>query len=278
MEVISAKRWLSWVPRTVLLCALMLGCTANADALSGAAADAAAAAAPADLTLPAPLIVLDPGHNPKQPGALGFRGVYEVDYNNAFCAGLADALRKSGFRVTLTHLPGQAIGLEDRPKFAEAAQGDLFVAIHHDSAQLMYLEKTEYHGKPAYKTRMSLSGYSIFVSEKNPFYDRSRYLAQLLGESLHELGRAPSHHHAEHIPGENRAPLDAILGIYRFDDLIVLKKTALPAVLIELGVIDDETDEAYVSNDANQQRMQHAIVNALKRYYEHAANGRKPAN
>lgn len=35
----------------------------------------------------------------------------------------------------------------------------------------------------------------------------------------------PSLHHAEPIHGENRELLDTTLGIYRFDDLTVLKKT-----------------------------------------------------
>jgi N-acetylmuramoyl-L-alanine amidase len=55
-------------------------------------------------------------------------------------------------------------------------------------------------------------------------------------------------------------------GIYRFDDLVVLKRTAIPAVLLEAGVITDPVDEAYVSSDANQAQIAEAIVSAVRRY------------
>ena len=169
------------------------------------------------------------------------------------------------------------MALQDRAAFAGQVHGDIFLSIHHDSAQAIYLERSEYDGKPAYKTREPLSGYSVFISMTNPLHDRSRKLAQLIGESLFELGRPPSYHHAEKIPGEGREPLDASLGIYRFDDLVVLKKATIPAVLIELGVIVDEADEHYVSNAGNQRKMQEAITSALKHYFLDAVRLTIPA-
>jgi hypothetical protein len=64
-------------------------------------------------------------------------------------------------------------------------------------------------------------------------------------ESLPAAGRA---HHAEPIKGENRELVNPELGIYRFDDLIVLKSAAMPAALLECGVIVNRSEESRAAN------------------------------
>ena len=211
-------------------------------------------------------IVLDPGHNPKQPGALGNQGIYEIVYNDNLTALLADALRKAGCTVLLTRRPNQEIGLEQRAQMANDNHADLFLAIHHDSAQPQYLEKITHTSLTAYQSTRPISGYSIFVSTLNPRFAESFRFAELLGQDMLALGRHPSLHHAEKIQGENRELLNEKLGIYRFDDLIVLKKTTVPAVLLEVGVIVDSKDERYVSSKDNQRAIVQAIVAAVREY------------
>ncbi|MDR3629648.1 MAG: N-acetylmuramoyl-L-alanine amidase [Desulfocapsaceae bacterium] len=211
-------------------------------------------------------IVLDPGHNPKQPGALGNQGIYEIVYNDNLTAQLADALRAAGFAVLLTRSPSQNIGLEERARIANDFNADLFLAIHHDSAQPQYLEKITHNALPAYQDKMPITGYSIFVSKLNPQFADSYRFAELLGQGMLALGRSPSLHHAENIQGENRELLDTRLGIYRFDDLIVLKKTTVPAVLLEVGVIVDPKDQQYVNDKNNQKAIVGTIVSAVRKY------------
>jgi N-acetylmuramoyl-L-alanine amidase len=214
------------------------------------------------------VVVIDPGHNPQQGGALGARGIYEVRYNDALSAKLAAALQATGMHVVLTRAANEEISLGGRAELANTRQADLFLAVHHDSAQLKYLNKTEVNGATAYQTRQSIAGYSIFVSAINPKFAQSLQFAKLLGDELRALGRPPTLHHAEPIAGENRALLDADLGIYQFDELLVLRKTTVPAVLLEVGVIVDRADEAYVSDNAKQDAIVKAIlaaVNAFRR-------------
>jgi len=211
-----------------------------------------------------PVIVLDPGHSPPTGGALSIRGVYEVEYNDRFAAGLAIALQKAGFHVVLTRQPDQAASLQERSALANRLKPDLFLALHHDSAQLVHLEPLHVNGVATYRTKEEIAGYSLFVSRENAQFNRSWLFAQQLGKNLLSLGRPPTLHHAEHIAGENRELLDKKLGIYRFDRLAVLRKTEAPAVLLELGVIVDQDDDAYVSNPTNQETMIQAIVTAIK--------------
>lgn len=211
-------------------------------------------------------IVLDPGHHRSQPGALGVRGIYEVTYNDRLSAQVAQALRAAGFVVVLTRGPDQEISLEGRAQLANDLRPDLFLAIHHDSAQLQYLEKIKAGKLDAYRTVKPIAGYSLFVSKLNPRFAQSLRFAQMLGRELVALGRKPAMHHAEPIAGENRELLDKDLGIYRYDGLLVLRKTEVPAVLLEAGVIPDPGDEAYVSDAAHQAELARAVVEAVRRY------------
>ena len=214
-----------------------------------------------------PLIVLDPGHNPDQGGALGARGIYEVAYNDALVSRLAAALTAQGYQVRLTRTPEQQIELAERAHFANELHADLFLAIHHDSAQPQYLEHIQTDGRDAWRTTQPIAGYSVFISRLNPKAQNSETFGALLAKEMNALGRPPALHHAEAIAGENRELLDRKLGLYRFDDLVVLKKTDMPAALLEVGVITDPADETYVSNAGNQAKIVDAIVAAVRRYF-----------
>jgi len=91
-------------------------------------------------------------------------------------------------------------------------------------------------------------------------------VARLLGEELGKLGRKPSLHHAEPITGEGRQLLDSNLGIYRYDDLAVLKNSNIPAILLEVGVIVDQADEAYVASSEHQDSIATAILAAFLKF------------
>jgi len=213
---------------------------------------------------PPPLVLLDPGHTASRPGAVGIRGVAEVEYNDAFVALLSPRLVRAGFRVEVSRAPGEEIDLSARAARAGASGAWLLLSIHHDSAQPQLLAREERDGRTAYRALRPIRGYSLFVSEGNARPEASLRAARALGRRLLALGRPPSLHHAEPIPGEGRALLDRDLGIYRYDELAVLRQAPCPAVLLELGVLVDEIDEAYVSDPAHRAAMADAVVEALK--------------
>jgi N-acetylmuramoyl-L-alanine amidase len=210
-----------------------------------------------------PLVVLDPGHTARSPGAIGVRGTPEVEYDDAFVALLAPKLVRAGFRVAVTRAPGEELDLPGRAARADALGAWLLLSIHHDSAQPQLLQLGEREGRTTARATRPIRGYSLFVSELNPAPLASLRVARAIGRRLLELGRPPSLHHAEPIPGEGRALLDQRLGIYRYDELAVLRRASCPAVLLEVGVLVDEVDETYVSDAANRQALAEAIARAL---------------
>jgi N-acetylmuramoyl-L-alanine amidase len=211
-----------------------------------------------------PLIVLDPGHSPNQPGAFSHRGIGEVVYNDAIAALLADTLKARGYQVLLTRNPKESKKLAERVEVPPQLKNQsiaAFISLHHDSAQLKYLREVG----GFYTTTQRIAGYSLFVSKLNLHFESSLGLAKAIGSELLALGRPPTLHHAEAIPGENRPLLDSALGIYHFQDLYVAKNAPSPALLIEFGVLVDPADEAYISQIENQKRMVSAIARGLQK-------------
>lgn len=218
-----------------------------------------------------PIILLDSGHTNTTPGAISVTGKYEVVYNDNLVAKLSNSLKIAGYVPILTRKPDQKISLHERADIANSHHALALFSIHHDSAQLVHLEPVTLKGVTTYRTRKPIAGFSIFVSKRNQYFAESLVVARLLGEELKKLGRKPSLHHAEPILGEGRQLLDISLGIYRHDDLAVLKNSNFPAILLEVGVIVDPADEAYVSSSEHQDSIVTAILVAIGRFAGKAA-------
>ena len=80
-----------------------------------------------------PLVVIDPGHGGRDPGAVG-AGIRESDVTLALAIALRDELvRQGGVRVALTREDDRSLALAERPDIARRMDADLFVSIHADS-------------------------------------------------------------------------------------------------------------------------------------------------
>jgi len=83
-------------------------------------------------------------------------------------------------------------------------------------------------------------------------------------------------HYTESFMGRwKRVLLDAIVGVYRYDTLFVLKKTQMPAVLLEAGSIANRDEELEMASPERQQLISAAVVDAVDRFC--AAQSDKPA-
>ena len=111
---------------------LLPGAALAAAAASGRSAPAAPARQGA--RPPPPLVMLDPGHGGKDPGAIGFSGTYEKQVSLAAAFELKRQLEAQGrYRVALTRTRDAFIPLDERVAKAQAHGAALFVSMHADA-------------------------------------------------------------------------------------------------------------------------------------------------
>ena len=176
-----------------------------------------------------------------------------------------------GFTSTARMLTGGGRGsLGLRAAKANGFDANLLLSVHHDSVQSAYLERWTFGGaEQTYCDRFK--GWSLFVSRANPQVRESAVFARLLADRLLAAGLPFTRHHAEAIRGENRRFLDPIRGIYRYDELAVLKAAAVPAVLLEAGLIVNRDEEVMLAGPERQNRIAGAIVGAVETFCAGAA-------
>lgn len=225
---------------------------------------ACALAAPGLSAAEPPLIAVDVGHSSARPGAVSARGRPEFTFNRDLAVAVDQALQDRGFRTRMIGVGGDVNELSARTASAADADADFFLSIHHDSVQEHYLEGWTVDGREQRRSNR-FSGFSLFVSRKNPQPAESLVCARQIGEALRGAGQSPSLHHAEPIRGENRPLADAANGVYFFDDLIVLKTARTPAVLVEAGIIVNSDDERSLRQPALQHRIAGALADGLQR-------------
>ena len=80
-------------------------------------------------------------------------------------------------------------------------------------------------------------------------------------------------HHAEKIKGECREIVDREKGVYRFDDLVLLRSVDSPAVLLECGIIRNRQEELLLNDPTYQSRIIAAISEALSEFRTGIASG-----
>jgi N-acetylmuramoyl-L-alanine amidase len=212
--------------------------------------------------------VLDVGHTRTAPGATSARGVKEFEFNRQLAEAVREALVGKGFASTFVLIisgDGSHAELLGRVARENSLRPDLLLSLHHDSVQPRYLQPWTVNGKQQlYSDRFS--GYSIFVSNANPYPAESLRFAKLLGTELVARGMRFSKHHAEPIEGEGRAVIDPLAGIYLFNGLTVLSYARAPAALLESGLIVNRQEELVLSSPSTRAAIASAITSAVTNF------------
>jgi N-acetylmuramoyl-L-alanine amidase len=205
-------------------------------------------------------VAVDVGHTLAASGAVSARGGKEFDFNRVLAGKVVSALAVRRLGVRPINFDGQIESLEARPQ--QAAGSDFFFSIHHDSVQAELLEEWSWNGTTqTYSDRHS--GFALFVSRNNPDPVTSLLCASAIGARLRRLGFIPAIHHANSLPGHDRPYADADNAVHYYDNLIVLYRTTLPAVLFEAGVIKHRDEELALLDPERQTRMADAIATGI---------------
>jgi len=210
-------------------------------------------------------VVVDVGHTAAVPGAMSARGATEYSFNLALAQDAKQALVDAGFAKTellITDKPPPQ-GLMVRAAEANRLPADLFLSIHHDSVPDDLLKTWQYEGQDQHYND-DYPGYALFISNDNGDRLGSLLFGGFLGKELQARGLQYTPHYTLALMGHRRRELlDPVAGVYRYDALIVLRMTRMPALLLEAGSIVNRQEELDLGAPDRRGRTSAAIVAAV---------------
>lgn len=226
---------------------------------------------------PLPLVVLDPGHGGRDPGAIGTTGVYEKRIVLQAALELKRRLEAARIcRVALTRSRDVFIPLAERVEIAQRRNAALFVSLHADSApgargaSVYTLSETASDAMSAAlaqrENRSDLAG-GLNLPSVSP--DVQRILLSLMRQET----RVGSNRLARLAVRELGEEVQLLPNTHREAAFVVLKSPEVPSALVELGFLSDPRDEAALQQRAHRARLTLALSRAVKQWLESTATG-----
>jgi N-acetylmuramoyl-L-alanine amidase len=224
------------------------------------------------------IVVVDPGHGGKDPGAVGAKGEREKDVVLSIAQMLAKRLKKEkGFDVKLVRNDDFFVPLRKRVAIARQHKADIFISVHADAAP-----------------RLTASGASVYcLSEGGATSATARFMAQrengadLLGAtSLLNLKDKDPMLAGVILDMSMNATIAASLQLgstvlgsladittlhqKRVEQagFAVLKSPDVPSILVETGFISNARDSQRLVTARHQQAVADGLFKGLQRYFE----------
>jgi len=173
------------------------------------------------------LIVIDAGHGGKDPGAV-FSSVYEKSLNLDIAKRLKELLTAKGYEFIMTRTTDKFVELADRAELANQKGADLFISIHNNSMP---------------------SGYSGVMT---------LYSTRDIDEefSSKDLANAIQTRMVKTLGTKD-------IGARERDNLVVLNKTTMPAVIVEVGCMSDSKELKELKKATFRQKAAKGIYEAI---------------
>lgn len=220
------------------------------------------------------LVVIDPGHGGKDPGAMA-NGLREKDLNLQFALCLAERIKKLGFNVRLTREDDVYLKLRERTDLANQWQADMFISVHanalpkgrHASGTEIYIMAL-----PTDKDAMELAlienreltgeNGSESVAQVD---QKTKMLLNILGNMQQNAKISESTDVAEYLfnAGKKQG-----LNMRRVAQapFFVLRGASMPAVLIETGFLTEKSEAKRLASSSFQQQFADAIARGVAAY------------
>ena len=186
-----------------------------------------------DYNISSRLVVLDAGHGGEDSGALGVidgKTIMEKDITLSVTEKVRDILKGNNVDVEMTRDTDVKPSLDERAEFANSRNAYMFVSIHINAN-----EKPEPNGIETY--------YCKSANVDGDGFNGKKLATDIQNNLISALNR------------NNRGVKTA--------NFVVIKKTIMPAVLIELGFITNEEEVKLLVDDTYQQKAAQAIADAI---------------
>jgi N-acetylmuramoyl-L-alanine amidase len=183
------------------------------------------------------VVIIDPGHGGKDPGAIGPTGLKEKEVTLGIALYLEKLLKGAGIPTYLTRNKDKFVYLEDRTNFANQKNGFVFVSLHANSASRAH---------PEVDTDLALI---IADLEESANIKYSFDFADIIQKKL-----------VEYLKLENRGIKQA--------PFVVLKGVNMAAVIVEVAFLSNPKEEKLLKTNKFRENAAQALFEAIKYYIE----------
>lgn len=200
--------------------------------------------------LPGAIICLDPGHpSETSAGCRGSTGATENHLNWVIALKLRDALTARGHQVVLTKSSeGQMVTNRRRAEIANGAGADCMVRLHCDAASASGLA-VYYPDRQG--TKYGVTGPPRGVIQASGAFARAFYPAAMAVLSGQHKGRGVHGDSGTYIGSQQGALTGSIFA-------------KVPVLTVEMCVLTNKTDEAFITSARGQELMAEALVAGLE--------------
>lgn len=220
------------------------------------------------------IVVLDPGHGGKDPGAIGrsFK-TYEKNITLSMGRELKKILENKGFKVYMTRSTDIFIPLRKRVAIARSYHADLFISLHADSAA-----NRKAQGLSVYtlsETASDKEAAALAERENKAdiidgidFSDNSPEINDVLISLSQNDSRNKSSKFAGYVVSNMQKQVKLVSNAHKFAGFAVLKAPDIPSILIELGYLSNYNEEKFLRQPSYRRKLADSIAQAVVRYFK----------
>lgn len=217
-----------------------------------------------------PVIVIDPGHGGRDPGAIGTRKTKEKTITfNASLELQQELLATGRYDVILTRTRDVYIDHAERLRIARAGGADLFISVHADSTK-----GTTARGASVYTLADRAKDRSKnIVSTQNWIMDvdlgeQSNSVGDILVDLAQRKTATQSDAFAAILIDELKGSTRLIGNSHRKAGYFVLLAPDVPAVLLELGFLSNAEDEQLLKTASHRRKIVKSVSRAIGLYFD----------
>ena len=237
-------------------------------------------------------IVIDPGHGGKDTGALGKMST-EKALNLAVALKFGNYIKENlpDVKVIYTRSTDKFVELSERAAIANRNDADVFISIHCNSTgtpNSAYGAETFVMGESKNEKNLEVAkkeNAAILLEDNTNAYDNfdpnstEAYILFSLSQSLYQsqsldLADKVQQQFAKKVGRYNRGVQQA--------GFLVLWKTSMPSILVELGFINNAKEEQFLNSEKGQTQLALALYRAFEEYKrefeaENSSTSQQPA-
>lgn len=223
-------------------------------------------------------VVIDPGHGGKDKGTISADGVQEKSIALSISKKLGDFITASypEVKVIYTRTTDKFIPLRKRADIANSNKADLFISIHCNSFRKSSVKGTETYVMGLHRAEENMEIIKRendvvkleenYESEYEEYgVDRNSPLYDILMNSYQNAFLEQSLSFAELVETKLKAKGHQTRGVHQAG-FLVLRRTAMPSVLVETGYLTNSSDKAILTSAEGQSDLAGQLYYAFSEY------------